>query len=272
MTRSLGAYGFRFCGIEGPLLDEFPDSWPAVNVRQVLQTAGPVALSIDDSRAEVPLFNGGNVEVLRDPPAGTYYLSSLIPPDELAHPYLVPVAAVHALWNGYETLHAGGFVVNNRAWAVLASRRGGKSSLLAALSVAGFDIVSDDLIVTDSERVFAGPRSIDLRPDAVPHFPVTRSLGVAGRRPRWRVDPGSVPPEIPLGGWLTLHWGEEFKARRIEIGERIKLLAESRTLKGPNPDPGLMLRLAAKPMWAITRPRGWGQMGKVLDLILETVS
>jgi hypothetical protein len=164
------------------------------------------------------------------------------------------------------------FVAAGKAWAIMASRRGGKSSLLAALSGADFQIVSDDLIVTDEERVFAGPRSVDLREDAVDHFPTIRSLGVAGRRDRWRLDPGEVAPEIPLGGWMTLKWGEHFGARRIEPAERIRLLAEGRTLRGPARGPGALHRLAARPMWEITRPRGWDRMDQVLSLVLETVT
>jgi hypothetical protein len=271
MRAVLGAYGFGFAGVTGPLLDRFPSSWPKVVIRQELDSPPPVLRSLDDSRAEFPLLDGGSVVVHRDPPDGIYHLPHALSPDELAHPYLAPVAAVHAHWNGLDTFHAGGFVVNGRAWAILASKEGGKSSLLAALSVAGFDILSDDLTVTDGKRVFAGPRSIDLRRDAAAQFPSTRNLGVAGRRQRWRVDLGSVEPEVPLAGWLTLQWGKRLEAQRVEPADRFRMLTKNRSLALATPDPHRLLELVARTMWTITRPRGWDRMGQVLELISEKI-
>lgn len=265
-----GAYGFRFPGVAGPLLANAPSTWPIVAVRQQIGAGEEPQRYLDDTQAEFPLVDGGSVVVDREPAAGTYRVAAELDPDALAHPYLAPVAAVHAHWHGFETFHAGGFVVDGRAWAVMATREGGKSSLLAALALAGLPIVSDDLIVADQHRVFAGPRSIDLREDAVAHFPASRNLGTVGRRDRWRIDPGEILPEVPLAGWMTIHWNDEFDAHRIEPGDRIRLLAENRTLKAPSPDPHLLLRLAAYPMWAISRPRGWERMGDTVNLVLET--
>ena len=268
----MGAYGFSFSGVDGPLLESFPKSWPETDIRQQLGAEDAVSRSLADLEAEFPLLDGGSVLVRRDPRCGVYRVPSMLSSDEIAHPYLVPVAAVHAYWNGYATFHAGGFIVDGKVWAILASRRGGKSSLLAALAKAGYGIVSDDLVVTDEERVFSGPRSIDLREDAVPNFPGTRSLGMAGRRPRWRLEPGDVPSELPLAGWLTLDWSDEMAMWKVEPGERIRLLAESRSLKGPAVDPSQFLRLTGKPMWTVGRPRGWELMDQTLNLLLETIS
>lgn len=267
-----GAYGFSFHGIEGPLLAECPPDWPQIEIRQRQEAPHPVTRAFTDTRVEFPLIDGGSVVIDRDPARGTYRVPDILSGEELAHPYLVPVAAVHAYWADYETFHAGGFVADGRVWAILASREGGKSSLLAALCTAGFGIVSDDLIVTGHGQVFAGPRSIDLRRDAVPHFPGTRSLGMTGQRPRWRLDPGEVAPELPLGGWLMLAWGDTAQAQRVEPKARISRLAASRALKGPVRNPRQLLTLAARPMWIVTRPRGWDRMGQVLDLIQTTIS
>ena len=265
----MGAYGFSFRGVVGPLLSDFPDTWREINIRQVLANRPAAAQLVTQTNAEFALARGVSVAIERDPARATFYVPELLDGDELAHPYLVSVAAVHAYWRGFETFHAGGFIADNKAWIVLADRQGGKSSLMAALSAAGHSILSDDLIVTDHDRAFAGPRTIEMRGDAAEQFPGSRNLGVVGDRPRWRLDTDSVTPEVPLGGWLILRWGDMLGADLIKPPDRIQRLGDSRALRMTVRDPGRFLDLAALPMWELTRAQKWDHMNRTINLVRD---
>ena len=89
----------------------------------------------------------------------TVLADSRLPDADLGAPLCRgPPAAVFARWRGLETLHGGAFVDDRGgAWAVLGDRGAGKSSLLAALALAGHEVVADDLLVLDGGDCFAGP-------------------------------------------------------------------------------------------------------------------
>ena len=109
-------------------------------------------------------------------------------PDELVHPYLGAAASVFSRWAGREVFHAGAFICGGLAWAVVGGREAGKSSLLAALAARQLPVLADDLVITDGQDAFCGPRTIDLRrPIPGSSEPVTPARGAS----RWRV---SLPP------------------------------------------------------------------------------
>jgi hypothetical protein len=263
----LGAYGFSFQGACGPLLTEFPPSWPSIELCYEATDPHSATARLGESSAEFPYAGGGSVLVNRYPRTGTYRFPRPLNAHELTHPYLVSVAATHAYWHGYETFHAGAFISGGRAWVVLAERHGGKSSTLAALATAGYPIVSDDLVVTDHELAFAGPRSVDLREDSAQRFPEARELGMVGYRPRWRLDPGEVPPETPLGGWLFLEWGDRVETESVEPRTRLRRLAVARALRGDVRQPSRLIELAAHSMWLVRRPQSWDCMSDVMNQI-----
>ena len=194
-------------------------------------------------------------------------------PDEIVHPCLWPAAAVFARWEGRETFHAGAFLDDNgAAWAVLGDSGDGKSTLLGALASAGRDLVVDDLVVTEADRCFAGPRCIDLRPESVTElgiFDQTREVRATSRR---RLTLPPIAAQAPLKGWVHLEWGDEISVRSLTAAELIERLARHRRVLPLGVDPVNLLELGTRPTLLLSRPRDWGALPEVCKTLLEAVS
>ena len=271
-TRSVGAYGFRLEGAGQRLLLPVPPEWPLISViQEVAEASPPPGLEIGDQHATVPLIGGGMAIVDRLPPQAVFRVLDQLTEDEIAHPYLGPIAALHAHWLGRQTFHGGALVVADRAWGVLGGRQAGKSSLLAEAERLGFPVLADDLLVLEGRNVFAGPRSLDLRQPAALHFGAGRPLGVVGQRERWRVDLAPVPLSVPLAGWIFLQWGPPPGTEPIAIRDRLVRLAVSRTVKVSS-DPAPLLRLAALPAVQLTGPKRWETLSPLFEGLLETIA
>lgn len=271
-TRSVGAYGFRLEGAGQRLLLPARPDWPLIRViQEVAEPAPPPSLEIGDQHAIVPLIGGGMVTVDRHPPQAVFKVRHQLTEDELAHPYLGPIAALHAHWLGRQTFHGGAMVVGDRAWGVLGRRQSGKSSLLAEAERRGIPVLADDLLVVESRTVFAGPRSLDLRQPAALHFGAGRLLGVVGQRERWRVELAPVPLCLPLAGWIFLRWGSAPKTEALGVKDRLVWLAASRTVRVDSADPAPLLHLAALPAVQHTLLKQWEAISPLFDSLLETI-
>ena len=268
-----GAYGLRLIGIEGArrVLMEVPESWPSLELRRVPGVAGQAQDSISDTRAVIVLRNGGEAVVERDPLRAVFTMPNEVGDEELVHPYLAPVAAVVARWLGRESLHAGSFVAGDRAWALVGDRGSGKSSTLAALALAGHDVLGDDVLVLAGHSAFAGPRMLDLRPDAAERLGRGDPIGVVGARERRRMSLEPAAPETVLGGFVFVEWGDTTELLPLAAGERLSRVTSARALLVP-PDPRLLLQLAAVPGWLLRRPRGWGSLPRTLELLGSLVA
>lgn len=267
---AVGAYGLAIRGGGSTYLVEAADAWPELEI--VRRAGNPVARRNGDAdHVEFPLLGGGVVLIDRSPARATYVTPQPLGDAELAHPYLVPAAAVHSYWLGRETFHAGAFVLADRVWAVVGPKLGGKSTLLAGMAARGLPIVADDLLVVDeAAHTFAGPRLIDLREGTGPLYRAA-SLGVVGGRERWRVRLPPTPARLPLGGWLFLEWGDGPAATRLDAGERLKAIGAHRSFHAAVTVPRIFLQLAALPAWKLVRPAD-EDYDPVLDLALDTVS
>ncbi len=190
------------------------------------------------------------------------------------HPYLAPVAAVIARWMGRESVHAGAFAAGGPALAVVGTREAGKSSTLAELARAGAAVLCDDMLVLDGGDVLAGPRTVDLRPDAAGALGIGEPIGLTGARERWRLPLGVVPGRTGLAGWVFLGWGEAGAPRALGAPERLARLAPQRALRLPPVGDDGLLSLAALPAWEVSRPRGLASLpetvGRLLDLATAT--
>jgi hypothetical protein len=228
-------------------------------------------LEIGDRRAIVPLIGGGRATVNRDPPEAVFNLQRLLSEDEIAHPYLGPVAALHAHWLGRATFHGGALLLGERAFGLLGSRQAGKSSLLAEANRRGIPVLADDLLVVEGQNVFAGPRSLDLREPAARHFGMGRPLGVTGLRERWRVDLEEVPNRAPLAGWIFLN-SSAATIRPVGAAERLAWLASNRSVKVNPADPSPLLGLAALPAIELSRADTWNELSELFDALVEAIS
>jgi hypothetical protein len=183
--------------------------------------------------------------------------------EDVVHPFLAFTAAVVARWAGRHCFHAGAIVANGAAWGVLGDQGAGKSSTLAWLHAHGWDILADDVLVIEGTRAFAGPRSLDLRADAAAALGMGENIGVLGARERWRVTTRDVAPEMPIGGFVFLEWGDEVTLETVEPQQRLGRLLAHLTIHLPPPDAVGLLDLAARPFWVLRRPRGLEHLPEV---------
>jgi hypothetical protein len=224
---------------------------------------------LDDDVARYPDALGGEVVVDRRAGAATFRGEAPPTPDEIVHPRLGMLGAVYAQWLPRRmAFHAGAFISGGRAWAVVGGQLDGKSTLLAALTLAGFPVLGDDTLVLDDGRCLSGVRCVDLRPDAAAHLGVTDAVVRRGRRVRMPIDGSADEPR--LAGWFFLTWGETVASRALEAPERIARIGRSRGWHRRGVlDPHALLECTALPAWELTRPRDWQQLPRVVELLRE---
>ena len=256
-----GAYGLRLAG-DAPdsalLVPVAPDA-PQVRIER---RAGTIAVEnvVSEDSATVPLLGGGGLRLERRPATAIITTPRPISDDELAHPYLAPIAAVHSHWLDRAAFHAGGIVVGDSVWGVIGDREAGKSTLLAAVHRIGGGVMADDLLVTQGETVFSGPRTLDLREGAAEWLGQTRSLGVAGARERWRLDLDPVASPLRLAGWVVPSWGNEIHIALDNGATAAHHLAGARSVTGLRISPHAFMAAAAKPSVRMVRPRDFSQL------------
>jgi hypothetical protein len=271
---SSGAYGFRFSGLAHArhLLVDAPESWPDVAVVRETSGTRPAREYVNDEHARLWLAGGAWAELRREPGQAEVRVPEGTSDQALVHPYLAPVALVMARWHGREGFHAGGLVADGGVWGVMGDKTAGKSTLLAWLARAGAGILSDDVLVIDGDRAFAGPRSIDLRSEAAEVLGAGEALGHIGARDRWRVPLDPVPAELPLRGWISLEWGDAVALESVRGSERLMALMPHRGVRLEPAIPAALVRLSALPHLRLTRPRDWGSMGEVADRLLAALA
>jgi hypothetical protein len=172
---------------------------------------------------------------------------------------------------GRDTFHAGAVIIGGRAWAILGDREAGKSSALAWFQTHGITVMTDDVLAIAGDIALAGPRCIDLRPEASAHFDLGRDLGVIGLRERRRIDLGPCPAEVPLGGWVYLDWASDYGLHPVDGGTALRRLLGS---LGVNvaPDPVKLLDLTALPARRFCRPRSWASLDNSMQRLTEELA
>jgi hypothetical protein len=211
---------------------------------------------------------GGWIHLDRAMQRTRFYLPGPLGAAALVHPLLTSTAAIAAHWFGRTPFHAGAFALDGRIWGVLGDREMGKSSLLMGLHACGVAVVSDDLVVVERGRVFAGPRCLDLREGAAKQFGAGRPLGRVGGRDRWRVDLPPVADELPLAGWVALGWSDEVAIQPVGAAERLAMLAMNRAVTARGELPRGLLDAVALPVVLFSRPRDWAELDGGLHRLL----
>jgi hypothetical protein len=276
-SRGWGVYGFQIAGLTDHArhLHPAPPDWPRLELKR--ETVTPVdpeppgTVHGSDDGAVLWIGGGGRIELRRRPLSVRFSTPTPLSDEEILHPYLGLPAAIAAYWHGRIALHSGAFVLGDRAWAVLGDREAGKSSTLGQLLRSGAQILSDDIVIVDGTRMFAGPRSVDLREDAA-EFIGGERLGMIGNRPRWRLRPAAGPAERLLAGFVKLEWGERPCLERLGTEDRLQALIASSVLQaGPETAVGL-LELTALPMIRFSRPAGLDQLAPLTELLRSELS
>lgn len=257
-----GAYGLRLLNlpddetVHGALV-QAPVHWPAVSVR--LEQGPPNGSAgspspTDSDHVSLGLPDGGSAAFDRRAATATLRTPLPLTRGSLVHPALAYVGSVFSTWLGRSALHAGAFLNDGGAWAILGEHESGKSSTLAWLARAGHPILADDMVVLDGLTAFAGPRSIDLRPATAEMLNVNGSADAVREGLRHRLTPRQTAAEHALRGWFVLSWGDRLEARRIPPGERLAALVQHLHPIQARGGPGL-LDLLTLPAFEVSRPQ-----------------
>jgi hypothetical protein len=275
MTRNgfvTGAYGLRIEGLDEheSLRVRGPVDWPRVSVTQRVAERSDAATELGDRHSVFQLLDT-ELRIDRDRREALFVTDRPFSLEELVHPYLAPVGNVFARWDARETLHAGAFVVDGGAWAVLGEKGAGKSTTLAWLAAHGIEVVADDIVVLDGGVALAGPRCIDVRDDASEHLAagVPASVTREGGRNRMPLPP--IAAEIPLGGFVYLEWGEGAAVERVPPAARLARLQPQRQAARLHSDPVEQLDLAALPAYVLGRAAGLDRLDAAGEALLAAV-
>lgn len=272
-----GAYGLCLTGLRSVerYLTVAPAGWPRLAVERVVGAA---------SRLENRVFIGGewagydtldqhgqigSVRLDREPLRVRFTSPGGFSDHAMVHPDLGVIAAIANYWLGRDAFHAGAFVTEAGAWAVLGVREAGKSSLLGHLASKGVGIVSDDVVVLDEGHVLAGPRCVDLREGAADWLGQGDDLGTVGNRRRWRVHVPQVPAAVLLRGWILPVWADRIRFDSVPAAVRLRVLVESFSVWGVPRPPERLLPLIALPFLEFARPRRWEVVEAASAALLE---
>lgn len=271
-----GAYGLRITGpadLEEHLV-RVPLDWPELRLAiarpdQAAEQRPAGTMRIGEERAELWLADG-MITLQRRPLEVRFATHSRLSTDAILHPFLGLPAVIANQWLGRLALHAAGFVCDEGAYALLGPREAGKSSTLAALLRLGCRALTDDVLVVEQERAFAGPRSVDVREDVAPQLGGV-PLGVLGSRKRWRLHPPAAPAVVPLSGLIVLAWGEHEVLEPLEAELRLQTLVSSLALVPGEASAPAILPLLALPAWRFTRRRGFDTIELVARRLLGAI-
>lgn len=270
-----GVHGLRLNGLDAvaQFLVEAPPGWPTLTVECAGGTEGIERTHFDESLAEFKMrYDGGQIveiRIERASLAARFTSEADIENDQLVHPGLAIVASVTAHWLGRDAFHAGAFLIEGGAWAILGAQEAGKSTTLGHLFAHGADIVTDDILVVHNGLALAGPRSIDLREGAAEWLGIGDHLT---RSHKSRVRTAQIPSSAPLHGFVLPCWGDEVRLTPVPVAERLPLLFANRALTKVEPAPERLLDLAMLPFLRFERPRRWESMDQATGLLLERVS
>jgi hypothetical protein len=267
-----GAYGLHLPDLPAAaeLLLEAPAEWIDWRVERAVGDGQPSEF-VDARRARLRAEPDGWVELDRGRASARFHFPSPPADRELVHPYLAATAGVIARWQGHQCFHAGAFVADGRAWALLGAKGAGKSSLLAQLAALGAPILTDDVLVVRGAHGLAGPRCIDLRRSSAEVLGGGEPLGVVGTRERWRVPLGPVAPEVPLGGWIVLDWGDD-GVDPLPASEALAAIFASFTLRLEPLDPTALMDLLALPALVVRQPQRIEALRGTAERLLERLA
>jgi hypothetical protein len=261
----VGAYGFRLDpNLFGHrYLHGASTDWPDLDVR-----VGTRPPDQADWR-EAFSGDGWTVHIERGAAAVSWTGAEPPDPDRLVHPLLALAVCAATLERGGDCLHAGAVLTDDGVVAVLAPSGGGKTSTMAWLALsARLDIFTDDHLNIRDGVAHAGPRCMDLRPDAARHLDLVRHADrVRAGRHRYQLP---VPRRLsaPVVRTVILDWGPDVAVETVPPRERLGHIATHRTAQPVDGNLAVPLALAALPMTRLTRPQTFRCMPEVERALL----
>jgi hypothetical protein len=156
----------------------------------------------------------------------------------------------------------------------MADSRGGKTSFLAMLALAGAEVLTDDLLVVErGGECVAGPRSLDLRPEVVKQLALgDRAVTPVRSISRRRLPLAPCGGRWPVAGFVELAWGDSVTVQRLEPAAGLAALARHRRVHGLGAEFAQLLALVDRPILRVARPHGWGSADEAIQRLLETIA
>lgn len=275
-AQRLGAYGVALTGEAlgsdiARWLPEVPDDWPLWEIRRELAVPAerPSEEYLDEDRCTLLLFGATSIEIDRPAQRMTLSMPESEPTGGVLHPGTTLATMVLAHWRGALNLHAGAVLLHGRVWGLLGHKGAGKSTTLAALDHAGHPVLADDMLVFDGPDVLVGPRFVDLRETAAPHFPSALDCGRMGMRRRFRMPLQPAPLRAPFAGWILPDWADEVTVTSVPPVDRLATLEPLLNIRRPPKDPFALLDAMARPLLRITRPRSFEALPDYLEAIVR---
>jgi len=268
------AYGMS---LAGPLVDDELRSllavdtapWPRVTLRWKAAATSPANENLEDDRAMLRCLFGGYLVADRVAMSATFRDRTRPDPHVLAHPGLAGVGLIFARWLGRSAFHAGLVLASGGAWGVTAIKGKGKTTTLAALALAGHEVLADDIAVIDGTSALAGPRTLDLRPSAAERLEGDFTvLSVRGAQRR-RLVLGPIVASAPLRGWIHLGLAPRLVVEPVPPAQRLAMLGEHLAVRLVPRDPTAFLDVAMLPAYRIGRPLSWRSLSDVVSAIEE---
>jgi hypothetical protein len=230
----------------------------------------PASSDIGDDLAVVLLVDGEYAEIDRRRGSVVIHATRSLEDHDLVHPYLAAPAAILAQWRGRVALHAGGLVVNGGVWALLGERGAGKTTTLMACTARGLPVFADDLVIVEGHTAFAGPRSLDLRPETAERLGPGKALVRVREGERARLVLPPIEPELPFRGCVVLDVAESVEMATVPPAERLHMLSRHVMVSDRAQQP--LLDLLALPMWSLRRPRSWDRLPQAVEALVATLS
>jgi len=253
------------------LLVEAPAGWMEWRIALVEDRGRPEEF-VCDRQARLRSAPAGWVDIDRDAHSSTLHLPEAPLPGPIVHPHLAATAITAAHWRGFNSFHAGAFLLDGKAWGILGERGTGKSTLLATLFMKGIPILTDDVLIIGGQlTAFAGPRCIDLRRETAEALSVGEYIGVAGTRERWRLQVGGVDAEAQIGGWIWPVW-DDYGLQVLSVEQRVDVLFGNLALRVEQRDHSAvsrMMDLVALPMVCYSRSRAFQALGDDTQRLLD---
>ena len=266
-----GAYGMRLVGIAPSveLLARVDPDAPQLTVRR---TAPNGELPADSPPLTVGLIDGGRLGVDVERGLAVYALEQDVCDDDMVHPWLVPAVCEIAVARQCTVLHGGILEFGGAAIGIIGDRESGKSSILAQVATRHplLTVMADDLIVIRAQKVYAGPRCIDLRPSSITAFPQI-STTPSRSATRLRLVVPSCKAAARLIGFVELEWGPSLAIQPVRVADRLATLLPHMSTDLSRSNVESVLDLASLPVWRLQRPRDWAVLGHSVDLLQNVI-
>lgn len=252
-----GAYGLKFLGqlLTAEGLGEVSN---AVGELEIIQAAVQRDVqTLERGNAYFQLRPNVSYEVREVAPESfrvTLEAPSRIGADELLHPYLPPAASLIHAWAGMPCFHGAAVANEDVTFVLVGGPADGKSTTAAALASSNFDLLADDLVVLEGNRILPGPPILDRRPESHAIAPISGRSVRDGTRIRQVYPSSGLRPIVSC--FVHLEFGAAPRLSSLSHTQRLTRMAAQLYWPTLERSSARLLELVQHEHILLTRPRG----------------